>query len=87
MHKVSISNASEPLVLGLDVGGTKLAAGIVAADGTVLSNLTAASHADQGPEQMIARLAEPFIFQREPQRPTSENRNENPAHYLRADER
>jgi glucokinase len=77
MHKVSISNASdppgqhvrvrsgpaarqanEPLVLGLDVGGTKLAAGVVGADGTVLSNLTAASHAYQGPEQMISRHLE-----------------------------
>jgi glucokinase len=48
----------EDLVLGLDVGGTKLAAGVVAADGRVLSNLTTPSHADQGPDQMISRLLE-----------------------------
>jgi glucokinase len=47
-----------PLVLGLDVGGTKLAAGVVAADGSVLSNLTAPSHAHQGPEEMISRHLE-----------------------------
>ena len=49
---------SEPLVLALDVGGTKIAAGVVAPDGRVLSNLVAASHADQGPEQMISRHLE-----------------------------
>lgn len=48
----------DDLVLGLDVGGTKLAAGVVAADGRVLSNLTAPSRAEQGPDQMISRLLE-----------------------------
>ena len=48
----------DDLVLGLDVGGTKLAAGVVAADGTVLSNLTVPSRAEQGPDQMISRLLE-----------------------------
>jgi glucokinase len=47
-----------PLVLGLDVGGTKLAAGVVGADGTVLSSRQAPSHADRGPDQMIARHIE-----------------------------
>jgi glucokinase len=47
-----------PLVLGLDVGGTKLAAGIVAADGSVLGQLDTASHREEGPSAMIARHLE-----------------------------
>jgi glucokinase len=43
------------LVLALDVGGTKLAAGVVSRDGSVLSNLIVPSRAEEGPERMIAR--------------------------------
>jgi glucokinase len=42
-------------VLGLDVGGTKLAAGVVARDGGVRSRLVAPSRVEEGPEAMIAR--------------------------------
>jgi glucokinase len=48
----------DDLVLGLDVGGTKLAAGVVTADGRALSNVVAPSRAEQGPEGMIARHLE-----------------------------
>ena len=48
----------DDLVLGLDVGGTKLAAGIVAGDGRVLSLRIAPSRAEEGPEMMIARHLE-----------------------------
>ena len=44
-----------PFVLGLDVGGTKLAAGVVASDGSVLSHLRIPSRVEEGPERMIAR--------------------------------
>src|SRR5215204_3909382 len=49
---------AEYLALALDVGGTKLAAGVVASDGRVLSDLSIPSHVDQGPEAMIARHLE-----------------------------
>lgn len=58
-------NASPPadwlpddLVLGLDVGGTKLAAGVVRADGRVLSVRVAPSRRDEGPDGMIPRHLE-----------------------------
>jgi glucokinase len=46
------------LVLGLDVGGTKLAAGVVAGDGRVLSLRIAPSQAAQGPDSVISRHLE-----------------------------
>lgn len=58
-------NASPPaqwlpddLVLGLDVGGTKIAAGVVRADGRVLSVKIAPSRRDEGPDGMIPRHLE-----------------------------
>jgi glucokinase len=42
-------------VLGLDVGGTKLAAGVVRGDGTVLSRIVEPSRVEEGPEAMVAR--------------------------------
>ena len=45
-------------VLALDVGGTKLAAGVVARDGTVRSRRVAPSRVDEGPDAMIARHLE-----------------------------
>jgi glucokinase len=42
-------------VLGLDVGGTKLAAGVVRGDGTVLSRLVEPSRVSEGPQAMVAR--------------------------------
>jgi glucokinase len=45
-------------VLGLDIGGTKLAVGVVDAVGHVQSFLVAPSNADQGPEETLERLFE-----------------------------
>jgi glucokinase len=45
-------------VLALDVGGTKLAAGVVDVSGRVQSFAVAPTHAEQGPEQALDRLFE-----------------------------
>jgi glucokinase len=45
-------------VLGLDVGGTKLAAGVVGSDGSVRSWLSTPSHVEEGPDAVIARHLE-----------------------------
>src|SRR4051794_4166026 len=47
--------AARDLVLGLDVGGTKLAAGVVAPDGSVLSWLSVPTRVEEGPDAVIAR--------------------------------
>jgi glucokinase len=44
------------LVLGLDIGGTKLAAGIVDPSGVVHSFLVAPTRGDEGPEKVVERL-------------------------------
>jgi glucokinase len=49
---------SETPVLGLDIGGTKLAAGVVDGDGVVHSFVVAPSRADEGPEPTLERLFE-----------------------------
>ena len=45
-------------VLGLDIGGTKIAAGVVAADGSVRGFVTAPTDAERGPEDGLERLFE-----------------------------
>lgn len=45
-----------PAVLALDIGGTKLAAGVVRADGTVLSYATCPTGVEDGPEACLERL-------------------------------
>src|SRR4051794_24609397 len=45
-------------VLGLDIGGTKIAAGVVSADGSVRGFVSAPTEAQRGPEDGIARLFE-----------------------------
>jgi glucokinase len=45
-------------VLALDVGGTKLAAGVVAADGTVVSFRQLPTEVHQGPDKVVERLVE-----------------------------
>ena len=45
-------------VLALDIGGTKLAAGVVTGDGRVLSRAVIPSHAEEGPWAMIERHVE-----------------------------
>jgi glucokinase len=51
-------DAADDHVLALDVGGTKLAAGVVARDGTVRSRRVAPSRVEEGPDAMIARHLE-----------------------------
>jgi len=48
--------AAPDAFLGLDIGGTKLAAGIARADGKVLAEARAPSRALEGPDSMIRRL-------------------------------
>lgn len=45
-----------PAVLALDIGGTKLAAGVVRADGEVLSYATCPTGVEDGPEVCLERL-------------------------------
>ena len=47
---------ADEMVLGLDIGGTTLAAGVVAGDGRVLAQQGAPSRATEGPASMIDRL-------------------------------
>jgi glucokinase len=49
---------SETPVLGLDIGGTKLAAGVVDGHGVIHSFVVAPSRADEGPEPTLERLFE-----------------------------
>jgi glucokinase len=49
---------SEAPVLGLDIGGTKLAAGVVDRNGVVHSFVVAPSRAEEGPEPTLERLFE-----------------------------
>lgn len=44
------------IVVGLDIGGTKLTAGVVAGDGRVLAQRSAPSRTVEGPAPMIDRL-------------------------------
>ena len=46
---------ADVIVLALDIGGTKLAAGVVTGDGRVLSRAVIPSHASEGPWSMIDR--------------------------------
>ena len=45
-------------VLAMDIGGTKLAAGVVTGNGKVLSRAVIPSRATEGPWRMIERLVE-----------------------------
>lgn len=48
--------ASERPVIGIDIGGTKIAAAVVDADGSVLGRRQIATDAHEGPERVLARL-------------------------------
>ena len=48
--------APDAVALALDVGGTKLAAGVVTGDGAVRSFLVEPARRDEGPAAMIDRL-------------------------------
>ena len=50
------ASGSHAAVLGLDIGGTKIAAGVVSSDGTVRGFVSAPTEAKRGPEDGLARL-------------------------------
>jgi glucokinase len=52
-----MGNGNGP-ILGLDIGGTKLAVALATSAGTVLAETQAPSRATEGPEPMIERLAD-----------------------------
>jgi len=45
-------------ILGIDIGGTKLAFGVVMPDGRVMAEVREPSHAEDGPDAMIDRIIE-----------------------------
>jgi glucokinase len=45
-----------PPVVALDIGGTKLAVGVLSADGTLRSFLSEPTWREQGPERALRRL-------------------------------
>lgn len=49
-------SGEEPLILALDVGGTKLAAGLVAADGRLLGSVREPTRTAEGPDVVIGQL-------------------------------
>lgn len=49
---------TKPLAIGVDVGGSKIAAGVVARDGAVLSRYTTRAHSEQQPELVIDAIVE-----------------------------
>lgn len=56
MRPAPIADGPEPVV-GLDLGGTKIAAGLVAPDGTVLARHTRPTPGPHGPEAVLDALA------------------------------
>jgi glucokinase len=48
----------EPAVLAIDIGGTKLALGLVSAEGRILQREEIPTRAAEGPERVLARLEE-----------------------------
>jgi glucokinase len=56
--EVAPAGTSRAVVLGLDIGGTKLAAGVVDGEGRVLSFALESTLAEQGPERVLERLFE-----------------------------
>ena len=55
---VGADGSAAAYVLGLDIGGTKLAAGVVDRGGQVQSFVVASTLADEGPERGLERLFE-----------------------------
>jgi glucokinase len=53
---VAVARAFQPPVLALDIGGTKLAAGVVSSDGRVLAFAVEPTPAEEGPERGLQRL-------------------------------
>jgi glucokinase len=49
---------SEKVVVGVDLGGTNLTAGVVTEDGRVVSKAKVSTHAEEGPDAVLGRIAE-----------------------------
>ena len=47
---------SQPFAVGVDLGGTNIKAGLVAADGTIHGNAHVRTQADRGPEHVVGRI-------------------------------
>ena len=45
-----------PIVAGVDIGGTKIAVGLMAGDGTVLIRTDTPTHVERGPHEALARI-------------------------------
>lgn len=58
IHRVDGDGGASRAVLALDIGGTKLAAGVVSADGTLLSSAGCPTRVQDGPEAALKRLFE-----------------------------
>lgn len=52
------TNEQPPVVLGLDIGGTKLAAGVIGMTGSVLATNVTPTDAQEGPQAVLNRLFE-----------------------------
>ena len=51
---------SKPYAIGIDVGGTKIAAGLVSRAGTIEHRLSTRGHAEQDPETVIAAIEQAY---------------------------
>jgi glucokinase len=54
------TTAEKPYAVGLDVGGTKIAAGLVTHDGTILHRYTTHAHSEKEPRFVIDAIVEAF---------------------------
>ena len=50
----------QPYAIGIDVGGTKIAAGLVRRDGTILTRYNTHAHSEQQPEIVIAAIVQAY---------------------------
>ena len=56
--QVSTEIGSPPYVIGMDLGGTKILAAVVDAEGQILAEAKRATGADEGPDSVIKRMAQ-----------------------------
>lgn len=55
--QIATDTESEPYVIGMDLGGTKILAAIVDAEGRILAEAKRATWAEEGPDRVIKRMA------------------------------
>ena len=51
------TSTSDDLVVGVDMGGTKILASVITADGKIISQSKTATRADKGANKVIDRIA------------------------------